>query len=42
VDLGLRHGVELPIMQQMRAVLHENKEPRAAIRELMERSLKGE
>jgi glycerol-3-phosphate dehydrogenase (NAD(P)+) len=42
VALGAKFGVDLPIIQQMHAVLHESKSPRAAVRELMERSLKGE
>jgi len=42
VALGAKHGVDLPIICQMDAVLHSGKDPRAAIRDLMERSLKGE
>ncbi len=42
VALGEKYGVDLPIIQQMNAVLHRGKNPRAAIRDLMERSLKGE
>jgi len=42
VELGAKFGVDLPIIQQMHAVLHESKTPRAALRDLMERSLKGE
>ncbi len=42
VDLAKRHGVDLPITEQMDAVLRLGKPPREAIRELMERSLKGE
>ena len=42
VALGAKFGVDLPIIQQMHAVLHESKGPRAALRDLMERSLKGE
>jgi glycerol-3-phosphate dehydrogenase (NAD(P)+) len=42
VALGAKFGVDLPIIQQMHAVLHQSKAPRAAIRDLMERSLKGE
>ncbi len=41
-ELGARHGVDLPIIQQMQAVLHGEKDPRASIGELMERGLKGE
>jgi glycerol-3-phosphate dehydrogenase (NAD(P)+) len=42
VELGQRHGVDLPITNQMFEVLRHGKPPREAIRELMERSLKGE
>jgi len=40
--LGLREGVDLPIIQQMYQVLYESKEPRHAIRDLMERPLTTE
>lgn len=40
--LGAKFGVDLPIIQQMQAVLERGKDPREALRELMERSLKGE
>lgn len=40
--LAARHGVEMPITRQMFAILHENRPPREAVRELMERSLKEE
>jgi glycerol-3-phosphate dehydrogenase (NAD(P)+) len=42
VQLARRHGVEMPITEQMHAVLYEGREPRDAIRELMERRLKME
>ena len=42
VDLALRLGVEMPIVQQMHAMLHQGRPPREAIRRLMERTLKGE
>ena len=42
VALGTKYGVDLPIICHMDAVLHRGKDPRAAIRDLMERSLKGE
>ena len=41
-ELSLRHDVSLPIIAKMHEVLHENKEPRRAIRELMERPLTSE
>jgi glycerol-3-phosphate dehydrogenase (NAD(P)+) len=42
VTLGSRHGVDLPIIQQMHAVLYQGKDPKEALRELMDRSLKSE
>jgi len=42
VALGAKYDVDLPIICQMDAVLHRGKAPREAIRDLMERSLKGE
>ena len=37
LGLAARYGVEMPITEQMNAVLHRNKAPREAIRELMSR-----
>jgi glycerol-3-phosphate dehydrogenase (NAD(P)+) len=42
VDLSKRYGIEMPITEQMYAVLRLNRSPKEAIRELMERSLKRE
>jgi glycerol-3-phosphate dehydrogenase (NAD(P)+) len=42
VELGAKFGVDLPIVTQMHAVLHSGKSPREALRDLMERTLKGE
>lgn len=42
VGLGEKFGVDLPIIQQMHAVLHHGKNPREALRDLMERTLKEE
>ena len=42
VDLAQRHGVEMPIAEQMHAMLYEERDPKEAIRQLMERSLKEE
>lgn len=42
VALGEKFGVDLPIIQQMHAVMTAGKSPREAVRDLMERSLKGE
>jgi glycerol-3-phosphate dehydrogenase (NAD(P)+) len=41
-QLGIREGVDLPIINKMYEVLYEQKDPRAAIRELMERPLTNE
>lgn len=41
-DLSIKHGVDLPIIHRMFQVLYENKDPREAIRELMERPLTSE
>ncbi|MBI2956869.1 MAG: NAD(P)-dependent glycerol-3-phosphate dehydrogenase [Acidobacteria bacterium] len=40
--LGGRLGVELPVTEQMNRLLFEGQEPRAAVRELMERALREE
>lgn len=40
--LGMRHSVDLPIIQRMYEVLYENKDPRTAIKQLMERPLTSE
>ena len=40
--LARRHGIEMPITEQMYAVLHEGRAPADAIRELMDRRLKQE
>ncbi len=40
--LAQKHKVDMPITEQMYAVLHEGRSPNAAIRELMERQLKKE
>jgi glycerol-3-phosphate dehydrogenase (NAD(P)+) len=37
LGLAARYGVEMPITEQMSAILHHNKPPREAIRELMSR-----
>jgi len=42
VDLARRQGVEVPIAEQMYAMLHLGRPPREALRQLMERSLKVE
>ena len=42
VDLARRHSVEMPIAQQMHAMLQLGRPPQEAIRQLMERTLKGE
>ncbi len=40
--LGLKHNVDLPIVNEMYEILYGAKDPREAIRELMERPLTGE
>jgi glycerol-3-phosphate dehydrogenase (NAD(P)+) len=40
--LAAQRGVEMPITRQMVAVMHEGKEPRRAVEELMTRGLKAE
>lgn len=40
--LARRHGVEMPITEQVCAMLFENKPPRQAVTDLMERTLKPE
>ena len=40
--LARKHNVDMPITEQMHAVLHEGRAPRAAIRALMERPLTKE
>lgn len=41
-ELGHEYGIELPITEQVHAVLYEGKNPRTAVQELMRRSLKDE
>ena len=42
LGLARAHAVEMPITEQMYAILHEDKSPRDAIHELMTRSAKSE
>ena len=42
VEMARQKGVEMPITEQMYAVLYENRSPPDAVRELMERRLKAE
>jgi glycerol-3-phosphate dehydrogenase (NAD(P)+) len=42
VELARRCSIEMPITEQMYRVLYHGLEPREALRQLMERSLKGE
>ena len=41
-DLGAKHGVELPLTEQMCAILLEGRDPRQAMQALMTRDLKSE
>jgi len=42
LGLACKHGVEMPITEQMELILNEGKDPREAIRDLMMRPGKGE
>jgi glycerol-3-phosphate dehydrogenase (NAD(P)+) len=42
LGLAAQHGIEMPISEQMYAILHEEKSPQDAIRELMSRPGKEE
>ena len=42
VALGTREGVELPIIEQVHAILYEGKSAKSALRELLTRDLKAE
>ena len=42
VDLARKYSVEMPIAEQMHAMLQLGRSPQEAIRRLMERTLKGE
>ncbi len=42
VELGAKYNVDLPIIEQMYSVLYTSKSPREALRDLMDRTLKGE
>jgi glycerol-3-phosphate dehydrogenase (NAD(P)+) len=42
VDLARKYGVDMPITEQVYAILKQGKQPARAIRELMERSLRAE
>jgi glycerol-3-phosphate dehydrogenase (NAD(P)+) len=41
-DMARDLGVELPITEQVHAMLYEDKDPEIAVRELMNRPLKDE
>jgi glycerol-3-phosphate dehydrogenase (NAD(P)+) len=42
VALGAKHGVELPIAQQVEAILYRGKDPLVAVERLMSREPKAE
>jgi glycerol-3-phosphate dehydrogenase (NAD(P)+) len=42
VGLARARGIEMPITEQMHAILHEGKSPSDAIRDLMTRTSKSE
>ena len=41
-DLAARHGIDMPIINEMYRILYENESPRDAIQRLMSRALKPE
>ena len=41
-ELGVQHGVELPITEQVCALLFEGRSPREALQALMTRDLRSE
>ncbi|MEO5356845.1 MAG: NAD(P)-dependent glycerol-3-phosphate dehydrogenase [Nitrospirae bacterium YQR-1] len=41
-ELSVRHGVEMPIVEQVYKVIHHGKDPGSAVKELMSRELKRE
>jgi glycerol-3-phosphate dehydrogenase (NAD(P)+) len=41
-DLALKYGVEMPITRAVCEILDQGKDPRLAVGELMQRSLKAE
>jgi glycerol-3-phosphate dehydrogenase (NAD(P)+) len=42
LDLAREHQIDLPITEQVEAILHQSKSPKDAIRDIMERPLKRE
>lgn len=42
LELAREHGIEMPITEQVDAILHSGKSPKDAIREIMDRPLKRE
>jgi glycerol-3-phosphate dehydrogenase (NAD(P)+) len=42
LELAREHGIELPITEQVDAILHRRRSPMDAIREIMDRPLKRE
>jgi len=40
--LAREHGIEMPIAEQVDAILHRGQSPKDAIREIMDRPLKRE
>jgi glycerol-3-phosphate dehydrogenase (NAD(P)+) len=41
-NLAKKHGVEMPIVDEVYQLLYEGKDPKRAIKDLMTRELKGE
>ena len=42
IELGNRHGVEMPIAEQIYRIIYEQKSPQEAVTDLMRRALKPE
>ena len=42
VSLAKRHGIEMPICEEVHAILYEGKDARAALKSLLARPLRGE
>jgi glycerol-3-phosphate dehydrogenase (NAD(P)+) len=41
-ELARKHGIEMPVVEEVHRILYEGKDPKLALRDLMTRELKGE
>jgi len=41
-DLARKYGIEMPIVDEVCQLLYEGKDPKLAVKDLMNRELKGE